>query len=229
MVCANCTRRAKGKAGRKGTIMKIAVVCANGKAGQLIVKEAVDRGMDVTAVVRGENKTAAQAVIIKDLFDLTKEDLAGFDAVVDAFGAWTEDTLPQHSTSLAHLCDVLSGTDTRLLIVGGAGSLFVNPEHTATVADGPDFPDMFKPLAAAMAKALGELRQRDDVDWTYVSPAGDFQAEGERTGSYILGGEELVLNERGESIISYADYAIAMVDEIESGNHTKQRISVVRK
>lgn len=179
--------------------------------------------------MRGENKTAAQNVIVKDLFDLTKEDLAGFDVVVDAFGAWTEDTLPQHSTSLTHLCDVLSGADTRLLIVGGAGSLFVNPEHTATVADGPDFPDMFKPLAAAMAKALGELRQRDDVDWTYVSPAGDFQAEGERTGSYILGGEELVLNERGESIISYADYAIAMVDEIESGNHIKQRISVVRK
>lgn len=209
--------------------MKIAVVCANGKAGQLIVKEAMDRGMDVTAVVRGENKSAAQNVIAKDLFDLTKEDLAGFDAVVDAFGTWTEDTLPQHSTSLAHLCDVLSGTDTRLLIVGGAGSLFVNPEHTATVADGPDFPDMFKPLAAAMAKALGELRQRDDVNWTYISPAGDFQAEGERTGSYILGGEELVLNERGESVISYADYAIAMVDEIESGDHTKQRISVVRK
>ena len=209
--------------------MKIAVVCANGKAGQLIVKEAVNRGMDVTAVVRGENKTAAQNTIVKDLFDLTKEDLAGFDAVVDAFGAWTEDTLPQHSTSLAHLCDALSGTDTRLLIVGGAGSLFVNPEHTATVTDGPDFPDAFKPLAAAMAKALGELRQRDDVSWTYVSPAGDFQAEGERTGEYILGGEELVLNERGESIISYADYAIAMVDEIESGNHAKQRISVVRK
>ncbi len=209
--------------------MKIAVVCANGKAGQLIVKEAVDRGMDVTAVVRGENKTAASSAIAKDLFDLTAADLAGFDAVVDAFGAWTEDTLPQHSTSLAHLCDILAGTDTRLLIVGGAGSLYVNPEHTATVSEGPDFPDAFKPLAAAMAKALGELRKRSDVKWTYISPAGDFQAEGERTGAYILGGEELALNERGESIISYADYAIAMVDEIESGDHIQQRISVVRK
>ena len=209
--------------------MKIAVVCANGKAGQLIVKEAVDRGMDVTAIVRGENKTAASSAIAKDLFDLTAADLAGFDAVVDAFGAWTEDTLPQHSTSLAHLCDILAGTDTRLLIVGGAGSLYVNPEHTATVSEGPDFPDAFKPLAAAMAKALGELRKRSDVKWTYISPAGDFQAEGERTGAYILGGEELTLNERGESIISYADYAIAMVDEIESGDHIQQRISVVRK
>lgn len=209
--------------------MKIAVVCANGKAGKLIVNEAVKRGLDVTAVVRRENKTRAQHVITKDLFDLTSEDLAGFDVVSDAFGAWTEDTLPLHSTSLKHLCDVLSGTETRLLVVGGAGSLYVNPEHTACVADGPDFPDVFKPLAAAMAKALTELRERKDVKWTYISPAGDFQAEGERSGKYILGGEELTLNEKGESIISYADYAIAMVDEAVKGNHIQQRISVVRE
>lgn len=207
--------------------MKIAVVCANGKAGKLIVKEAVDRGVEVTAVVRGENQTAAQNVLQKDLFDLTAADLAGYDVVIDAFGAWTEDTLPQHSTSLQHLCDILSGTDTRLLVVGGAGSLYVNPEHTACVADGPDFPDAFKPLAAAMAKALTQLRTRFDVKWTYLSPAGDFQAEGARTGKYILGGEELTLNSKGESVISYADYAIAMVDEAVKGSHIQQRISVV--
>lgn len=209
--------------------MKIAVVCANGKAGKLIVEEAMNRGMDVTAVVRGENKSAAKEVIIKDLFDLTAEDLAGFDVVVDAFGAWAPEVLPQHSTSLAHLCDILSGTDTRLVVVGGAGSLYVNPEHTAQVKDGANFPAEFKPLAEAQGKALEELRKRDDVRWTFVSPAGDFQADGERTGEYILAGEELTLNDRGESIISYADYAIAMVDEIESGNHIQQRISVVRK
>lgn len=207
--------------------MKIAVVCANGKAGKLIVKEAVDRGVEVTAVVRGENQTAAQNVLQKDLFDLTAADLAGYDVVIDAFGAWTEETLPQHSTSLQHLCDILSGTDTRLLVVGGAGSLYVNPEHTACVADGPDFPDAFKPLAAAMAKALTQLRTRSDVKWTYLSPAGDFQAEGARTGKYILGGEELTLNSKGESVISYADYAIAMVDEAIKGSHIQQRISVV--
>ena len=143
--------------------MKIAVVAANGKEGRLIVKEAVERGFDVTAVVRSENRTVAEKVIKKDLFDLTVEDLKGFDAVVDAFGAWTEETLPQHSTSLAHLCDLLSGTDTRLLVVGGAGSLYVDPEHTTHVADGPDFPDAFKPLATAMAKSLSELRKRNDV------------------------------------------------------------------
>lgn len=211
--------------------MKIAVVCANGKAGKLIVKEAVDRGHDVTAVVRGENQTAAQQTLVKDLFDLTSEDLAGFDAVVDAFGAWTPETLSEHSTSLAHLCDILSGTETRLLVVGGAGSLYVNPEHTAVVADGPEFPEAFKPLAAAQGKALEELRARDDVRWTFISPAADFQADGERTGAYILVGEELRLNDAGESVISYADYAIAMVDEAEraSDAHIRQRISVVRR
>lgn len=208
---------------------KIAVVAANGKAGKLIVKEAVQRNMDVTAFVRSENATVAQEAVVKDIMDLTAEDLAGFDAVVDAFGAWTPETLSQHSATLEHLCDVLSGSQTRLLVVGGAGSLYVNPEHTITVSEGPDFPEMFKPLASAMAAALADLRKRDDVNWTYISPAGDFQADGDRTGEYILGGEELTLNDRGESIISYADYAIAMVDEIESGDHMRQRISVVRK
>ena len=209
--------------------MKIAVICANGKAGKLIVQEAVNRGLDVTAVVRSDNATAAQKVLKKDLFDLTAADVKDFDVVIDAFGTWTEDTLPLHSTSLKHLCDILSGTDTRLLVVGGAGSLYVNPEHTMCVADGPDFPAIFKPLAAAMAKALDELRQRTDVKWTYISPAGDFQAEGERTGKYILGGEELTLNSKGESIISYADYAIAIVDEAVKGNNMQKRISVVRE
>lgn len=209
--------------------MKIAVVCANGKAGKLIVKEAVSRGIDVTAVVREENQTEAKNVLKKNLYDLTTADLKDFDVVINAFGTWTEDTLPQHSTSLKHLCDILSGTDTRLLVVGGAGSLYLNPEHTLCVSDGPDFPDMFKPLAAAMAKALNELRQRNDVKWTYISPAGDFQAEGEHTGKYILGGEELTLNSKGESVISYADYAIAMVDEAVNGNNIQKRISVVKE
>ena len=207
--------------------MKLAVIGANGKAGKLIVKEAVNRGLDVTAVVRGDNTTVAQEVLKKDLFDLTAADLKGFDVVIDAFGAWTEETLPQHSTSLKHLCDILSGTDTRLIVVGGAGSLYVNPEHTVCVADGPDFPDVFKPLAAAMAKALGELRARRDVKCTYISPAGDFRADGARTGKYILGGEELTLNSKGESMISYADYAIAMVDEAVNGGNIQKRISVV--
>lgn len=209
--------------------MKLAVVCANGRVAGKVIAEALNRGLEVTAFGRKDNNTEAKNYVKKDLFDLTKEDLNGFDAVVDAFGAWTPETLFQHSTSLKHLCDILSGTNTRLLVVGGAGSLFINKEHTAQVSDSPDFPEGFKPLATAMAKALSELRQCKDVKWTYISPAGDFQADGERTGKYILGGEELTLNSRNESIISYADYAVAMVDEIEKGSHIQQRISVVRE
>ncbi|KXB62728.1 NAD dependent epimerase/dehydratase family protein [Olsenella sp. DNF00959] len=216
----------EARAKRKDIIMKIAVIAANGKAGQLIVKEAVTRGHDVTAVVRGENKTVTQSTLAKDLFDLNAEDLAGFDAVIDAFGAWAPEVLPQHSTSLAHLCDALSGTGVRLLVVGGAGSLFVDADHTTTLNQTPDFPADFQPLAAAMQKALDELRQRDDVRWTYLSPAADFQAGGEKTGTYQLGGEELMVGSQGP-VISYADYAIAMVDLAESGEHVGERVSVV--
>lgn len=147
--------------------------------------------------------------------------------MIDAFGAWTTETLPQHSTSLKHLCDLVSGKEIRLLVVGGAGSLYVNPEHTLQVMEGADFPEMFRPLASSMGRALDELRNRTDVKWTYISPAGDFQADGTKTGKYILGGEELILNSRGESAISYADYAVAMVDEALKGSHVQQRISVV--
>lgn len=208
--------------------MKIAVVCANGKAGRLIVEEAVGRGMDVTAVVRGENKTVAKKALEKDLFDLEAADLAGFDAVVDAFGNWTPEAIDLIPAATMHMADALSGTETRLLVVGGAGSLYVDPEHTKTVVDVTPFPEEAMPVVNGHGKALEALRGRDDVRWTYVSPAGDFQADGERTGKYLLGGEELLLNDAGESVISYADYAVAMVDEIESGDHVRQRIGVVR-
>ncbi|MFV0288918.1 MAG: NAD(P)-dependent oxidoreductase [Mycoplasmatales bacterium] len=207
--------------------MKIAVVCANGKAGRLIVKEAQERGLDVTAITRKPNETVTDKTIQKDLFDLTKEDLQEFDVVVDAFGTFKEETLPMHSTSLMHLCDSLSGTKTRLIIVGGAGSLYVNEEHTATVADSPDFPKEVKPLALAMGKGLKELRERKDVMWTYVSPAINFQAEGSKTGTYKIGGEEVITNTQGESIISYADYAIAIIDEAINKNYIQKRINVI--
>jgi len=209
--------------------MKIAVVCANGKAGQFIVKEAVDRGLDVTAFVRGENKSAAQNVIVKDLFNLNSADLAGFDAVVDAAGAWTPDTVHVVPDAVKYLAELLRGTDTRLLVVGGAGSLFVDKEHTKTVFDVTPFPEAAIPVVKAHQVALDELRKYDDVKWTYISPAGDFQADGERTGKYLLGGEELILSSSGESVISYADYAIAMIDEVVNGDHIKQRISVVKE
>lgn len=209
--------------------MKIAVVAASGKAGRKIVAEAANRGIKVTAFVRKASEiVGADKIIVKDIFALTKNDLKDFDAVVDAFGAWTLETLPQHSTTLKHLCDLLSGTDIRLLIVGGAGSLYTNSEHTVQVMDDPNFPDAFKPLAAAQGKALDELRARNDVKWTFISPAADFQADGAKTGKYIVAGEEFTLNSAGESVISYADYAVAMIDEILSGSNIQKRISVVK-
>ncbi|MBQ7516511.1 MAG: NAD(P)H-binding protein [Schwartzia sp.] len=208
--------------------MKIAVICANGKAGKLITKEAVERGLDVTAVVRGGNHTVAQKVLVKDIFDLTTDDLREFDVIIDAFGAWAEKDLPGHVKSSQHLCDLVSGTDKRLLIVGGAGSLYVNKDHTAVVCESKDFPPEFLPLAKAQGEELAKLRERQDVKWTFVSPACDFQADGARTGKYLLGGEELTLNAAGESVLSYADYAIAMIDEASKGTHIQQRISVVR-
>ncbi len=209
--------------------MKIAVVCAAGKQGRLLVSEALSRGHEVTGFVRNAEAELAPGAkkIVKDLFALTREDLQGFDAVIDAFGAWTEETLPQHTTSLMHLCDALSGTETRLLVVGGAGSLFVNPAHTKMLMELPSFPEAYKPLAESMRCALDMLRERRDVKWTYLSPAADFRAEGARTGRYLSGGEEYFENARGLSAISYADYAVAMIDEAESGKHDGKRFSVI--
>lgn len=206
---------------------KIAVVAANGKAGNKIVEEALNRGFDVTAFGRKENSTKAENYVKKDIFDLTAEDLKGFDAVVDAAGAWTLESLHTIAQTASYLSNLLRGSDTRLVVVGGAGSLYVNKEHTSTLELQPNFPDIYKPVSAAHGLALALLRAEQEVKWTYISPAGDFQAEGERTGKYVLGGEELTLNSRGESVISYVDYAIALVDEIEKGNHIGQRISVV--
>jgi putative NADH-flavin reductase len=208
---------------------KIAVVAANGRVGRLVVEEAVRLGLDVTAITRSDNRTQAPHFLKADALTVTREQLEGFDAVIDAVGGWTADTLHLVPDAVEHLAKVLAGTDVRLLVVGGAGSLFVNPEHTMTLAQTPDFPDAFKGVASEAQRSLDFLRTCDDVRWTYVSPAADFQAEGERTGGYKLAGEELALNSKGESTISYADYAIAMVDEAQSGDHVRQRISVVSK
>ena len=209
--------------------MKIAIIGANGKAGSLLVKEALDRGHEVTAVVRDSSKIADTQVKIleKDLFDLTYDDLMENDVIIDAFAVWAEDHLYQHKTSLAHLSDILADKPVRLLVVGGAGSLYVDPEHKLRLMNTSDFPDMFKPLASNMGEAFDALRTRKDVNWTYLSPSADFSAEGVRTGKYKAGGEELMTNSKGLSTISYADYAIAMLDEAELPKHLQERFTVV--
>lgn len=144
--------------------MKIAVVAANGRVAKEVISEALSRGHEVAAFGRhAENDTPAKEYIQKDLFDLTHEDLAGFDAVVDAAGAWSPETFPIIPNAAKHLAGILAGTPVRLVVVGGAGSLFVNPEHTLTVAETPDFPDAFKGVAAAHQQALDFLRTAKDT------------------------------------------------------------------
>ena len=209
--------------------MKIAVLAANGKLGSLIVKEAVERGNDVTAIAREENRTVAKNFIKRDILDLTENDLKDFDVVITAFGAWTEDTLPLHKTTLEHLTDILANKNTRLLVVGGAGSLYTDESLTTQLFTTPDFPADYLPIATNMAKGLEVLRKWNDVKWTYISPAAEFVYDAERKGEYQLAGEVFTVNAEGKSEISYADYAIAMVDEAEKGNHINQRISVLWK
>lgn len=209
---------------------KIAVISSNGQAAKEIIKELVARGNDVTGFARqDENSSIAQHYIKKDLFDLIREDLAGFDVVVDAFGTFAPETLHLHVEVIKHLTSILAGSDTRLLVVGGAGSLYVDEAHTTQLFETPDFPAEFHPLAQAQSEALDELRKHDDVNWTFISPAAEFVVDRPKTGAYILGGEEFTTNANGQSIIGYADYAVAMADEIEKGDHIKERISVVEK
>ena len=159
--------------------MKVAVLAANGKVGSLIVKEAVDRGNNVTAIAREENKTVAKKFLKKDILDLTENDLKDFDVVITAFGAWTEDTLPLHKTTLEHLSNILANKNTRLLVVGGAGSLYTDDSLKTQLFETSDFPTDYMSVATNMAKGLEVLRKRNDVKWTYISPAGDFDSEAE--------------------------------------------------
>ena len=149
--------------------------------------------------------------------------------MVDAFGAWTPETLHLHKEHLIHIADALSGTQTRLLVTGSAGSLYPDSTTDQRLVDSPAMPEEFKPLATAMAQAYDALRIREDVAWTYMSPALVFNHEGERTGEYQLAGDVLTMNAAGQSEISYADFAVAVLDLIESGEHQRERVSVVSR
>ncbi|WP_024622497.1 NAD(P)-dependent oxidoreductase [Metaclostridioides mangenotii] len=211
--------------------MKIAVIGATGKQGSLLLEESIKRGHDTTAIVRKDNGNINNKaeVIVKDILDINYSDLKEFDAIVDALGFWTEETLPLHYTSLKHFADVLSGNENRLLVVGGAGSLYVDKELKTRLMDTPDFPDDYMPIAVNMGKAFDEIKTRNDVKWTYLSPAANFVVDGIRTGSYKIGGNTLTLNSNGKSEISYADFAVAMIDEAENAKHIQERFSVVSK
>lgn len=207
--------------------MKIAIIGASGKAGNLIMKEAVSRGHEVTAIVRNASKVNGVPVVEKDVFDLKTEDLNQYDVVVNAFGAAPGEE-HKHVEVGQVLIKALSGVEgTRLIVVGGAGSLFVDEAKTVQLIDTPEFPDLYKPTASNQSKNLSDLKASTDLKWTFVSPAAMFDAEGARTGSYQLGKDNLIVNSKGDSYISYADYAIAIVDEIENPAHINERFTVV--
>lgn len=209
--------------------MKVLIVGVNGKVGSLVLKNCIERGIDVSGLGRGENKNNVTSYIQKDVLALISADLEGYDVVVDAVGGWTSETIPNITNAMKHLASILEGTDTRLIVVGGAGSLYVNEERTITVDMGPDFPLDWKPLSNAHGLGLSYLRNSKNLNWTYISPACNFDSNGAFTGEYKLGGENLILNSKGESVISYADYVVALVDEIVNNKHNKERISVVSK
>ncbi|SFG20749.1 NAD(P)-dependent oxidoreductase [Sporolactobacillus nakayamae] len=208
--------------------MNIAIIGAAGKAGSRIAQEAIKRGHQVTAIVRHPDKLddTSLNIIQKDLFDLTRGDLAAFDAIVNAFSApfGQEDLHVKAGRKLIELVTGLS--QTRLIVVGGAGSLFVDKDQKTRVIDTPDFPDIFKATASNQAKNLEELQETTDLNWTFISPSAVF-ALGKRTGHYRTGKDQLLLNNTGKSYVSCEDYAAALIDEIEAPKHVRERFTVV--
>ena len=207
--------------------MKLAIIAASGKQGLALLNEAISRGLDVTAIVRDASKISQNVpVLAKDVLALSRDDLAAFDVVINAFGAPSE-LSHLHVTVGQHLMALLQGTATRLLVVGGAGSLFVNAEHSLRLIDTPEFPDVYKPIASNQGQNLQDLQAASDLNWAFLSPAAFFDPAGKHTGRYTLGGDELLLNNEGNSYVSYADYATAMIDEATAPKHLNQRFSIV--
>lgn len=205
---------------------KVIIIGATGKSGSRIQTELLSRGHTVTSVARDASKvapaanlTVVQADISTDLAAL----IAGHDVVVNAYAPpfeSTQDLVP----FTQRLADAARATKTRLLMVGGAGGLQVAPGQL--VINQSWFPDSYKPIAQAHIDALEVLRAApSDLNWTTLSPAGMF-APGERTGKFRLDTEFLVADASGNSVISMEDYAIAVVDEIETPQHIRQRYTI---
>ena len=208
--------------------MKIAVLCANGKAGKLIVEEAINKGLEVSAFVRDSNKARFDSkvcVVQKDIFALESSDLQGFDVIIDAFGEWQN--LSLHKAHMEHLVQILSGNRAKFLAVGGAGSLYMDTSHTTMLMDTPDFPQEYLPVARATAEAFDVIKASKGINWVYVSPPAVFIQDAPKSGKYKIIGEEFELNSKGESKISYADYAIAMIEIALDSTYSKQRVGVI--
>ena len=200
--------------------MKIALIGATGRAGSEILKELVRRGHAVTAIVRNPEKVPPAANVTArkgDVFDTAglSELLKGHDAVISAVHFLQSD--PQNLIGAVKAAGVK-----RYLVVGGAGSLEVAPGVALVTT--PEFPAEYKAEALKGGDFLALLRQEKDLDWTFLSPSALF-FDGPRTGTFRLGKDQLLSNEKGSSI-SFADYAIALADEVETPTHSRQRFTV---
>ena len=208
--------------------MNILVIGANGNAGRRIVEKALKAGHQVTGVVRREGAIEGIPTIVKDALQLTKQELTQFDVVVNATSAFTPDTYYLQTDLTLLLVKALANTNTRLIVVGGAGSLYVDEDHTVQLYDTPDFPEEYLGLAKAQGNAIDILRKFSNVDWTFFSPAADFDEKGVESKDYILGNENFILNKDGNSYISYETYAQILVDEINNHKFSRQRFTAVQ-
>ncbi|BBP75344.1 MULTISPECIES: NAD(P)-dependent oxidoreductase [Pseudomonas] len=200
---------------------KIAIIGATGRAGSQLLEEALRRGHSVTAIARNPAKIEARPGVVSKAVDALdaaalEAAVAGHDVVISAAHFAT---LP----AAAVIGPVKKAGVKRLLVVGGAGSLLL--PGGGRVIDSPGFPAEYKAEASAGAAFLESLRQEKELDWSFLSPSAEF-VEGERTGKFRLGKDDLLVSAEGRSWITFADYAIALLDEVEQPAHSRQRFAV---
>lgn len=198
----------------------VALIGASGNVGTRLLQELSSRGHRVTAIARHPEKVPPLTDVNAQFGDINDATamaalLKGHDAVVSSVGF-----LNSNAKDLVDL--VRQSGVKRYLVVGGAGSLLL--ESGERVIDQPDFPQEYHAEATAGAEFLDEIQKVSDLDWTFISPSALF-IPGERTGQFRLGKDQLLVNENGSSI-SYEDFAIALVDELEQPAHIKQRFTV---
>jgi uncharacterized protein len=202
--------------------MKIALIGATGNVGQRVVAEATSRGHDVIAIARDVSTVADQPGVTPVQADLT--DAPGIAAAIDGADVVIL-SVKFEKLDVEAMLDALKGAK-RLLIVGGAASLYVEGEGgRVQLIDTPGFPDFIKVEAEPARQALARIAQEPDLDWTFLSPSVFF-GPGERTGEFRLGKDELLTAADGKSHISYEDYAIALLDEVETPRHSRARFTV---
>lgn len=199
--------------------MKIAVLGASGHVGTEIVKELSRRGHQVTAIARNSDAVVVAPQVLPLSGDASDAEglaklISGHDAVLSAL---------HHDIPAATLVKALKQAGVnRLLVTGGAGSLAT---PNGRLMDLPEFPEAFRAFAERGARYLEDLKSQDELNWTFFSPAA-FIFHGPRTERFRLGTDQLVVDERGESKISFADFAIAMVDELENPRHAKAQVTL---